>query len=173
MSRHLLNLLRGFRWGYLLLVILLGLCVGGFAEINEATALLHLVINEIEINPAGFDTGNEWVELYNPTDEAIDLQDWQISYTYRGPEAQVIATESTLIKPGEYFVYTYSGLRLTNATPGIVRLIDPEGTVIDQTSPFKDEDNDEKTWQRFPDGGDPLWPDLWLFIPATQGRSNS
>ena len=66
-------------------------------------------------------------------------------------------------------MYTYSGLRLTNATPGIVRLIDPEGAVIDQTSPFKDEDNDEKTWQRFPDGGDPLWPDLWFFIPATQG----
>ena len=43
----------------------------------------------------------------------------------------------------------------------------------DQTAPFKDEDNDEKTWQRFPDGGDPLWPDLWFFIPVTQGRSNS
>lgn len=173
MSRYLLNLPRGFRWGYLLLVVLLGLCVGGFAEINEETAPLHLVINEIEINPAGFDTGNEWVELYNPTGEAVDLEGWQISYTYRGPETQVIATESTLIKPGEYFVYTYSGLRLTNATPGIVRLIDPEETVIDQTSPFKDEDNDEKTWQRFPDGGDPLWPDLWFFIPATHGRSNS
>ncbi len=156
MSRYLLNLPRGFRWGYLLLVVLLGLCVGGFAEINEETAPLHLVINEIEINPAGFDTGNEWVELYNPTDAAIDLQDWQISYTYRGPETQVIATESTLIEPGKHFVYTYSGLRLTNATPGIVKLIDPEGTVIDQTSPFKDEDNDEKTWRRFPDGGDPL-----------------
>jgi hypothetical protein len=64
MSRYLLNLPRGFRWGYLLLVVLLGLCVGGFAEINEETALRHLVINEIEINPSGFDTGNEWVELY-------------------------------------------------------------------------------------------------------------
>ena len=173
MSRYLLNLSRGFRWGYLLLLILLGLCVGGFAEINEETALLHLMINEIEINPSGFDTGNEWVELYNPTDKVIDLQDWQISYTYRGPETQLIATESILIQPYEYFVYTYSGLRLTNATPGIVRLIDPEGTVIDQTSPFKDEGNDEKTWQRFPDGGDLQWPDLWLFIPATRGQANS
>jgi hypothetical protein len=106
MSRYSLNLLRYFRWGYLPLLILTGLCVGGLAEINEETASLHLVINEIEINPAGFDTENEWVELYNPTGEAVDLEGWQISYTYRGPETQVIATESTLIKPGEYFVYT-------------------------------------------------------------------
>ena len=173
MSRYLLNLLRDFRWGYILLVILMGVCIGGVAEINEETALLHLVINEIEINPFGFDTGNEWVELYNPTDAAIDLEGWQISYTYRSPGTEVIATESILIQPGGYFVFTYSGLRLTNATPGIVKLIDPEGTVIDQTSPFKDEDNDEKTWQRFPDGGDPQWPDLWLFTPSTRGKSNS
>ena len=53
---------------------------------------------------------------------------------------------------------------------GIVNLIASEGTVIDQTSPFKDKDNDEKAWQRFPDGGDPLWPDMWLFIPATRGN---
>jgi hypothetical protein len=121
MSRYLLNLLRDFRWGYILLVILMGVCIGGVAEINEETALLHLVINEIEINPFGFDTGNEWVELYNPTDAAIDLEGWQISYTYRSPGTEVIATESILIQPGGYFVFTYSGLRLTNATPGIVK----------------------------------------------------
>jgi hypothetical protein len=39
-------------------------------------------------------------------------------------------------------VFCVHFLRLTNATPGIVQLFDPDGTVIDQTAPFKDEDND-------------------------------
>jgi hypothetical protein len=33
----------------------------------------HLVINEVELNPVGNDTANEWVELYNPTTTTIDL----------------------------------------------------------------------------------------------------
>ena len=61
--------------GLLILVstILLALGVSGFGQATEADAEPHLVINEIEINPAGLDTDHEWVELLNPPGAAIDL----------------------------------------------------------------------------------------------------
>jgi hypothetical protein len=40
---------------------------GGPEEPEEPGGNGHVVINEVEANPAGIDTGNEWVELYNPT----------------------------------------------------------------------------------------------------------
>ena len=67
----------------LVATMLLALGVSGFGQATEADPKPHLVINEIEINPAGLDTDHEWVELLNPTDAAIDLMGWQISYFYR------------------------------------------------------------------------------------------
>lgn len=157
----------------LLILTISSLNHGGAAYSEEPVEQPHVVVNEIEINPPGFDTGNEWVELYNPTNKPIDLEGWRISYTHRGPGTEIIATEPTFIEPGGYFVHTYTGLRLTNANPGVVQLIAPDGTVVDQTAPFSDSRDDEKTWQRFPDGGDPLWPDLWFFLPATPDKTNN
>ena len=42
----------------------------------------HVVINEVEINPTWFGycfIPIEWVELYNPTDEPVDISGWKIS----------------------------------------------------------------------------------------------
>lgn len=120
----------------LLILTISSLNHGGAAYSEEPVEQPHVVVNEIEINPPGFDTGNEWVELYNPTNKPIDLEGWRISYTHRGPGTEIIATEPTFIEPGGYFVHTYTGLRLTNANPGVVQLIAPDGTVVDQTAPF-------------------------------------
>jgi len=41
----------------------------------------HLVINEVYYDVAsgkGIETDNEWVEIYNPTDGAIDISGWKI-----------------------------------------------------------------------------------------------
>ena len=34
----------------------------------------HLVINEVSYDPAGTDTGYEFVELYNPTNQTLSLE---------------------------------------------------------------------------------------------------
>ncbi len=34
-------------------------------------------------NPAGTDTGNEWVELYNPTDQTVNIGGWKL-FTTKG-----------------------------------------------------------------------------------------
>ena len=38
-----------------------------------------VVINEIMASPSGADDGNEWVELYNPEEEPINISGWTIA----------------------------------------------------------------------------------------------
>ncbi len=45
-------------------------------KISLATS--NIVINEIFTNPTGDDTGLEWIELYNPTAQNVDLTGWQL-----------------------------------------------------------------------------------------------
>lgn len=47
----------------------------------------HLILNEAFYDAVGSDTGLEWIELYNPTDQAIDLSGYSLGnggsdYTY-------------------------------------------------------------------------------------------
>ena len=38
----------------------------------------HLLVSEVLYNPTGDDAGKEWVELFNPTDQPIDLTGWTL-----------------------------------------------------------------------------------------------
>ena len=149
------------------------LSVSLWAQETEPEAVPHLLINEIEINPPGLDSGNEWVELLNATDAPIDLLGWQISYSYREEGYLSLAETSSIVPPGGRVIFVYPGLRLRNAEPHVFRLLDPDGVIVEETAPFKDEGDDDKTWQRFPDGGDPWFPDLWLFQENSRNESNS
>jgi hypothetical protein len=136
----------------------------------EAWPYPRLVINEVEINPDGTDSGCEWVELFNATDRPIDLDGWRVTYTYRGPGTEPLAQSSRVIAPGGYSVFTYPGIRLVNATLARIQLFDARGVVVDETPAFTDEAGDAKTWQRFPNGGDPTLPEMWLFREGTKGK---
>jgi len=138
----------------------------------QATDDRSLVLNEIEINPAGLDHGKEWVEILNLSDGPIDLAGWTISYSYRGPGTLPLVDAPRTLGPGERFVFVYPRIALRNATSNVIRLIDPAGWIADETSALLDTDDTGATWQRFPDGGDPWFPDLWILNAATRGRTN-
>lgn len=38
----------------------------------------HLLISEVMIDPVGLDAGREWIEIYNPTEQAIDLSNYKL-----------------------------------------------------------------------------------------------
>ncbi len=38
----------------------------------------HLLVSEVLYDPEGTDAGREWVELYNPTNETVDLTGWTL-----------------------------------------------------------------------------------------------
>jgi len=129
-----------------------------------------LIINEFESNPAGTDTGNEWIELLNNSAMAIDLD----GYTITASSDRFTKTMklSGTISPGEFlvveppFALVNTSGKLTKNGEGLV-LKDPEGVVIDKTGIRKDGDDNGNTWQRSYDGsGD------WEFRKASMGETN-
>ncbi len=138
-------------------------CVQAYATTNN-----QILINEVELNPAGTDTGTEKVELYNPSNTGIDISGWTISST-AGRTATVVIYEGTTIPPKGYLIVGRDSQQqwLDNTGEGI-DLRNDLGIRIDSVGPFSDQDNDESTWQRSPDG-----QDNWAFSTSnTLGSAN-
>ena len=137
---------------------------------EEEITTIHVVINEVELNPPGVDAGNEWIELYNPTDQTIDLSDWTI-FTTHGVTVTLTIEEGTIIKPKGYLVLSYWDQWLDNEDESII-LRDVSGNVIDSTPILSDMDNDNRTWSRYPNGYDTDSASDWVFRPSTKGYEN-
>jgi beta-lactamase superfamily II metal-dependent hydrolase len=138
-------------------------CLQSYATTNN-----QILINEVELNPAGTDTGTEKVELYNPSNTGIDISDWTVS-SAAGRTATVLINEGTTIPPKGYLIVGRDSQQqwLDNTGEGI-DLRNDLGILIDSVGPFSDQDNDESTWQRSPDG-----QDHWAFLTSnTLGSAN-
>ncbi len=61
----------------------------GNKEIN------HLLISEILFDPSNSDSGREWVEIYNPTNDAVDINNWDI----RSKASTVTFNASIIVPP--------------------------------------------------------------------------
>lgn len=138
-----------------------------------AAPVRTVVINEVEINPNGFDRDAEWVELLNVGTTPIDLAGWSLTYDYPIDGVLTIAETSLILRPGQRHIFTYPGLRLRNDDQIMIRLLDAAGAVIDEAGALRDVADNGKTWQRFPDGGDPSLFPIWVFSDATKNAPNS
>ncbi len=148
------------------LVVCLAMGLAGWAAETRT-----VVINEVELNPNGFDRDAEWVEILNVGTASVDLAGWSLTYNYPEEGAVVIAPESLVLRPGQRTVFVYSGLRLRNEESFLLRLLDAAGAVLEEVGPFQDDYDDAMTWQRIPDGGDPLLP-IWLLRTGTKNAPN-
>jgi hypothetical protein len=93
-------------------------------ESTTAATCEGIIISEILPNPAGADTNNEFIELYNPTSGAISLQGCSLQTT--GSSKPYNLTNASL-QPGEYhaFYNNETNLTLPNAAGGTVWLLSP------------------------------------------------
>jgi len=138
-----------------------------------------VVINEVEMNPPGSDSGNEWVELYNAGDKAVDLTGWQLSYTaYCSSGPFITCWESPLfgvvIPPKGRYVYTYSKMHLHNSNGWQILLRDNSGVIVDSTPQgLTDTYDNGSTWQRVPDGYDTDSYSDWRRQQSTRNAPNS
>jgi len=139
-----------------------------FDRSDESDPSAHIVINEIEQNPAGFDEGHEWVELYNPTTSDVNLDGWKLS-TMHGKTVTVTLRETIPAKG--YFVYTHAEQWLDNDDESVT-LRDPQLNEIDRTpylaEPYRG-DNGYYSWQRYPNGNDTDSDSDWMFRGLTKG----
>ncbi|MCX6092874.1 MAG: lamin tail domain-containing protein, partial [Candidatus Bipolaricaulota bacterium] len=80
----------------LLACVLLGTLLAASAA--DAPAARTIVINEVELNPDGLDRDAEWVELLNVGSTTVDVVGWSLTYDYPIDGAEIIATESLVIR---------------------------------------------------------------------------
>jgi hypothetical protein len=130
---------------------------------SPASAANELLINEVELNPAGTDIGEEKVELYNPSNNTIDVSGLAITST-GGTPTTVIISEGTTISPKGYLVVERDLQQWLDNNGEVIELRDNFGTLIDSVGSFLDGANNDETWQRSSDG-----QDNWVFSSNTLG----
>jgi len=123
--------------------------------IQLASASIRL--NEVEGNPEGSDSGNEWIELYS--DEFVNLTGWKII----NADGENISLN---ISFSEYFIINLTGQWLDN-TEESVMLINYSNGLIDYSYQFNDSvsGGNNQTWSYCPEG--------WRFINGTKGAINN
>jgi endonuclease YncB( thermonuclease family) len=117
-----------------------------------------VLINEVEANPPGGDADNEWVELYNDGFDDADVGNWTLT-TAGG--SVVTIQPGTIVLAGWFLVVTADGYWLRNSDETVV-LRDEDGLEVDRTPILDDEDDDDYSWSRYPDG-----EDEWVYIEAS------
>ena len=131
----------------------------------------NLVVNEFEANPAGDDSGREWVEVYNPLESAVDLDGWTVETTHGGTHSLPLSGQ---IAPRGYAVFVFPDTAIDNGQAwdpfndgDSIALVNPSGAIVDLTPVLSDSANDDRTHQRNWDGGP-----KWYLRQGTMGDSN-
>ncbi|MDQ3909546.1 MAG: lamin tail domain-containing protein [Thermoproteota archaeon] len=132
---------------------------------SSLTASQAILINEIELNPPGeYDEGKEWLELYNPTDVDINISNFEIGTT--SESATIRLPPDAIIEAGKTYVIELKEQILSNNVDSIV-LTNAAGDILDRTPSLVDRSDDDRTWQRIPDGNNE-----WQFVENTEGNPN-
>jgi len=149
--------------------------VASVTKFSASSPTEHLVINEFDQNPYGWDyMGGEWVELFNPAENDVDISGWKLSTTHE-ETVTVTIPEGTKIAAEEFWVYTHEMLWLDNEDESII-LYDADGNEIDRTRTTKDTKDDNQCWARFLNGNDTDSDTDWRFVSkylSTKGYSNT
>ena len=151
----------------IIILLSLVLIVGVSAPAYAQTITDNVVINEVDTNPPGDDSQSisEWVELYNPTDDDVDLSGWSIASTTVLKKTLTIP-EGTVISSGDFLTFVNEKVWFTD-TAELIELRNSDGILIDKTREVFDLENNSKSWQRTYDG----FTD-WKFTSTTAGTSN-
>jgi hypothetical protein len=101
-----------------------------------------VLISEILPNPSGTDTGNEFIELYNPTSNVVSLQGCSMQTTGNSK----IYNLTNSMQPGEYhaFYSSETGLSLPNSAGGTAWLLSP--TTELQAVTYQTDLGDDVSW---------------------------
>ncbi len=141
----------------------------GYKEASATVSLAtqssaeKVLINEYEPNPAGEDSGNEWVELFNSGGTAVDLTGWKLTTTRGDISTQGI---TGTIGPKQFLVVKLSGQFIDNEADSLL-FLNGTGSTVDTTQALNDIFDNSSTLQRVPDGGS-----SWLLREGSMGASN-
>jgi predicted extracellular nuclease len=152
----------------------------------------HIVINEVSPN-GGKD--QDWIELFNPTNQNMDLTGWKIHDNATNPEffsisetisaggyAVIVASGSAIVVPdGVTKIITTSTSIGNGLNPDgdYIKLLKPDNSAVDQMSYGSDKSifniatpSAEQTIQRIPNGQDTDTANDWKLSKPTLGGVN-
>jgi endonuclease YncB( thermonuclease family) len=135
-------------------------------DTSSVTAGDSILVNEVELNPSGNDMEEEeeWIELYNPTDVDINIIGFEITPSFQSPTIEL--PPDTVIEAGETYVIELDRPMLSSTGESLV-LANATGDIQDRTPSLVDRSDDDRTWQRIPDGNNE-----WQFVEGTEGNAN-
>lgn len=140
---------------------------GGLKLDDDGRCILDLLpirITELLANATGSDGGNEFIELYNPNDVAVDLTPYVLWTGITSPKSYPFPTGSQ-IGPGEYLVFSNANIAFTllnSSSRASIRSLDD--MLIDE-SPAYDSPKDDMSWANI--GG------IWQYTDRpTPGSAN-
>ena len=138
-----------------------------FSDLDIITVNIYnqsVIISEFIPNPTGSDTENEWIELFNQSDQIANLTNWQLDDQEDGSSPFVFPANS-LIAPHQFLVLRRPITKISlNNDADQVRLIYPDGSLSTEVS------YDGKNEQGFSVAFDDL-SYFWTKIP-TPGSAN-
>ncbi|MDD7424806.1 MAG: lamin tail domain-containing protein [Candidatus Methanomethylophilaceae archaeon] len=129
-----------------------------------------ILINEVELNPAGDDRGKEWVEIFNNTDAEVNLEGYTL--VPASGDSKSVSITGVRIPAKGMAVITFDKQTLNNsASKGnrgeMLTLYDTYGNIVDKTAWLTDTENNDMTNQRVSDGFDE-----WGFNVGSPGSKN-
>ena len=156
--------------------------------LSQSTVDNQIIINEVEFNPTGSDAGygvggsgnesksvegasggNEYVELYNPSSQDLDISGWSLAPTATWKTYEI--PDNTIIGANSFLAFTHVNFWFKDFGDS-VSLYDVAGNLIDETPILKDQDDDAKSWQRIFDGFDTDSLSDWELKRITPKSSN-
>lgn len=99
-------------------------------------------ITELLPNPSGTDTGNEYIELYNPSDEVADLTNYYITIG-----THTVALPDVALEPKAYYLLTSdeADFTLVNTYNDGVELYSRDDVLQSSTQPYQ-QAKDDRSW---------------------------
>ncbi len=156
--------------------------------ISQSSPGLGIVVNEVEMNPAGSDAGlgvggtginsktthglsgsQEYVELYNPSSQEVDISGWYLVPTSSWKKLEI--PSNTIIAPNSFLAFTHVNYWFNNFGDS-VSLYDSNDNLIDETPVLKDQDDNAASWQRITDGLDTDTESDWELKRMSPKSSN-
>lgn len=108
-----------------------------------------LVLNEALPNATGSDSGKEFIEIYNPTDETIGLKGCALELA-SGSNDSYVFVDTYSLEPGSYGLFSdiFSGIIMPNSSGATVRLVSVANVELSSlTYPANLED--DQSWAQF------------------------
>ncbi len=131
---------------------------------NESGGAYGIILNEIMPNPAGDDSEEEFIEIYNRGNTRVNLLNWRVDDMEGGSKPYVFKTEF-MLDAGRYFLLERieSKLSLNNADDK-ARLFNPNGEIADEIAYGKTAQG-----EAYARGANDKW--FWTTVP-TPGEEN-